>query len=176
MAGKTTFLKTMGLNAILGQTFNMCMAETFKTPILKVISSIQRSDNILSGKSFYFAEVESILRIIKASENDYTHLFLIDEIFRGTNSVERVAASIEVLKYLANRKDFAMIATHDLQLSNTLKDCYENFHFREEMSGDGLQFDYKLHRGPSTTRNAISLLDFVGYPKSIVKGAFDRIK
>jgi DNA mismatch repair ATPase MutS len=175
MAGKTTFLKTMGLNAVLAQTINMSFAGRYEAPFIKVMSSIGRADNLVLGKSYYYAEVESILRLIKASQTDNIHLFVLDEIFRGTNSIERLAASIEVLRYLANNKDYILVATHDLQLTEELNAEYSNYHFREKVCDAGLEFDYKLHGGPSTTRNAIALLDYVGYPKSIVKNAVNRI-
>ncbi len=175
MAGKTTFLKTLGVNAILAQTINMSMAEKYQTPFIKVISSIGRSDNLISGKSYYMAEVESILRLIQASKSDTIHLFIMDEIFRGTNSVERLAASAEVLQHLVNGKDYTLVATHDLQLTELLNSNHRNFHFRETVSKEGLSFDYKLHSGSSKTRNAIALLEYAGYPKSIVENATKRI-
>ncbi len=175
MAGKTTFIKTMAVNAILSQTINTCMAKKYEGPLVRVISSMVREDNLLLGKSYFMAEVESILRLIRASESDVTHLFLLDEIFRGTNSVERHAVSIEVLSYLANKKDFVLVATHDLKLSETLSDEYQNIHFQEEVGEEGLAFDYKLHPGSSTTRNAIALLKHVGYPASITRNATNRV-
>lgn len=171
MSGKSTFLKTLGVNAILAQTFNMCFAEKYEAPFLKVISSIERSDDLINGKSYYMSEVESILRIINSSKTGDVHLFLIDEIFRGTNSIERTAGSIEVLRFLNNQKDFVIVATHDLQLTDILNSIYQNFHFRETMTDTGLFFDYKLHPGKSNGKNAIALLEYVGYPKSIVDGA-----
>lgn len=171
MSGKSTFLKTLGVNAILAQTFNMCFAEKYEAPFLKVISSIERSEDLINGKSYYMSEVESILRIINSSKTVDVHLLLIDEIFRGTNSIERTAASIEVLKYLHNQKDFVIVATHDLQLTDVLSPNYQNFHFRETMTDTGLLFDYKLHPGKSNSKNAIALLEYVGYPTSIVEGA-----
>lgn len=175
MAGKTTFLKTMGVNGILAQTINTAFAELYEAPFIKVMSSIERAEDIALGKSYYLAEVESVLRLVLASSNDTVHLLLLDEIFRGTNSVERRAASIEVLKYLANGKDYVLVATHDLQLSEVLDREYDNYHFREYVSDTGLEFDYKLHEGASTTRNAIALLDLIGYPKSIVENAANRV-
>ena len=176
MAGKTTFLKTLGVNAILSQTINTSLAKIYMAPFIKVISSIGRTDDLVSGKSYYLAEVESILRLIRASKLEVIHLFILDEIFRGTNSTERLAASIEVLKYLANNKDYIFVATHDLKLSEMLNHEYANYHFQEEVCEKGLKFDYKLHSGPSTTRNAISLLDYVGYPKIIIENANNRIR
>ena len=175
MSGKSTFLKTLGVNAILAQSFNMCFAEKYEAPFLRIISSIERSDDLINGKSYYMSEVESILRIINSSKTGDVHLFLIDEIFRGTNSIERTAASIEVLRFLHNQKDFVIVATHDLQLTDILSSSYQNFHFRETMTDTGLFFDYKLHPGKSNSKNAIALLEHVGYPKSIVDGAKERI-
>lgn len=175
MSGKSTFLKTLGINAVLAQTFNMCFAEKYEAPFLKIISSIERSDDLINGKSYYMSEVESILRIVNSSQTESVYLFLIDEIFRGTNSVERTAASIEVLRFLNNQKDFVIVATHDLQLTEILSASYQNFHFRETMTDTGLSFDYKLYPGKSNSKNAIALLKFVGYPESIIEGANSRI-
>ncbi|MCL4549371.1 MAG: hypothetical protein M1495_12470 [Bacteroidetes bacterium] len=176
MSGKSTFLKTIGINAVLAQSFNMSTSKKYDAPFLRIISSIDRSENLMTGKSYYMTEVESILRIVNASRINCVHLFIIDEIFRGTNSIERTAASIEVLKYLVNEKDFTILATHDLQLTAALNASYKNFHFREEMTETGLHFDYKLHVGTTTSKNAIALLEYVGYPQSIVDGARSLIK
>ena len=175
MAGKTTFLKTLGVNSIVAQTINMSFARRCRAPFMRVISSIGRSDDLISGKSYYLAEVESILGLIQASEFDAVHLFIIDEIFWGTNSVERLAASVEVIDYLANGKDYTLIATHDLRLTELLNTKHLNFHFRETVSKEGLSFDYKLHSGCSKTRNAIALLDSAGYPNRILEKAKRRI-
>lgn len=175
MSGKSTFLKTLGINAVLAQSFNMCFAEKYEAPFLKIISSIERSDDLINGKSYYMSEVESIFRIVNSSQTENVYLFLIDEIFRGTNSVERTAASIEVLRFLNNQKDFVIVATHDLQLTDILSASYQNFHFRETMTDTGLSFDYKLHPDKSSSKNAIALLKYVGYPETIVEGATRRI-
>ncbi len=175
MSGKSTFLKTLGVNAILSQTLNMCFASKYEAPFIHVISSIERSDDLINGKSYYMSEVESILRIVNASQTEVVHLFLIDEIFRGTNSVERTASSIEVLQFLNNQKDFVIVATHDLQLTDILSTSYRNFHFRETMTNSGLSFDYKLHPGKCSSKNAIALLKYVGYPSAIVNGASQRV-
>ncbi len=175
MSGKTTFLKTLGINAVLAQSINTCMAGRYKAPFLNVKSSIGITDNLLLGKSYYLSEVESLLDILKSSDTGGIHLFILDEILRGTNSTERLAASIAILKYLANNKDFILVSTHDMQLPETLKDQYSNFHFSEKISSDGLCFDYKLHDGTATTRNAIALLEYAGYPESITKNAKEYI-
>ncbi|MGD9900158.1 MAG: hypothetical protein AB7T22_13635 [Calditrichaceae bacterium] len=175
MSGKTTFLKTLGVNAVLAQSINTCMAGRYNAPFLKVKSCIGITDNLLLGKSYYLAEVESLLDILKSSDQDNIHLFILDEILRGTNSTERVAASIAILKYLANNKDFILVSTHDMKLPEIMNDQYSNFHFSEKISTGGLVFDYKLHGGVATTRNAIALLEYAGYPESITKNAKEYI-
>ena len=176
MSGKTTFLKTIGVNTVLAQTFNMCIAEKYEAPFIRIMSSIGRSDNLITGTSYYLAEVESLLRIINASKSPEIYLFLADEIFRGTNSVERLAASIAVLEYLANDKDFALVATHDLELTTELSSQYKNYHFREQVDEAGLSFDYTLYAGPSKTKNAIALLGYAGYPDELVQNANRRTR
>ena len=175
MAGKTTFLKTVGVSALLAQTIATVFGTRYAAPLLRVTSSIGRRDDLVEGKSYYMAELESVLGLIRASEEEGLHLFILDEIFRGTNSVERQAASAEVLRYLANGRDYVLVATHDLALCGLLSPAYANYHFQEQVRAAGLAFDYKLHPGPSTTRNAIALLDHVGYPESIIRGALARI-
>ena len=176
MAGKTTFLKTVGVNAVLAQTTATVFGERYQAPLVRVLSSIEKRDDLVEGKSYYMAELESVLGLIRASEEEGVHLFILDEIFRGTNSVERQAASAEVLRYLTNGRDYVLAATHDLALCDLLAPTYANVHFQEQVKDDGLAFDYTLHAGPSTTRNAIALLGHVGYPESIVRNALSRIR
>lgn len=88
---------------------------------------------------------------------------------RGTNTVERIAASSEILKNLNTGRALCFAATHDIELTTILKDCYSNYHFQEEVTEDEVKFDYKLYAGPATTRNAIKLLNVIGYDKNIIK-------
>ena len=176
MAGKTTFLRTMGVNALLAQTLVMAFAESYAAPLQRVLSCIGRKDDLLEGKSYYMAEVEGLLKLLKASKAEGVHLFILDEIFRGTNSVEREAASLAALRYLANGRDYVLVATHDMNLSDQLDGLYANYHFQEALSGGGLTFDYMLRPGPSTTRNAIALLKHVGYPERIIEEALAHVE
>lgn len=176
MSGKTTFLRTLGVNAILAQTLSTALASTWQTPRLVVRSSIGRADSLMEGKSYYLAEVESILSLIRAKAGDLQYLFLLDEIFRGTNTVERVATAYAVLAYLNRGADIAFVATHDVELLGLLGDAYAPYHFREHISAGALSFDYRLHLGPSSTRNAIALLDVMQYPKGIVSDALAAIE
>lgn len=91
MSGKSTFLRAIGVNSVLAQTINTCLATTYRAPIYTVQTCIGRSDDLLAGKSYYLVEVESVLRLVRASERIGPQLFIFDELFRGTNAVERMA-------------------------------------------------------------------------------------
>lgn len=175
MSGKSTFLRMLGVNMLLAQTFDFVLAEKYEAPILNIVTSISPNDDLSSGKSFYMAEAESILRITKALDKDLPVFCPIDEIFRGTNPIERISASAEILTYINKKNSISIVATHDRELVDILKDNYEFYYFSESVnSKEGLSFDYKLKKGVSKTRNAIKLLDYIGYPKDIIKKAYER--
>ena len=157
MSGKTTFLKTIGVNMIFAQTLHFCLAKRFSSSFFNTLTLIGRKDNIIEGKSYYLDEILTLLRIIRASQGDIPCLCLIDELFRGTNSVERISASAEVLLYLAKKNGLVFASTHDLELTHLVADAYVNYHFQEEIGEHGLLFNYQLREGPSETRNAIKL-------------------
>ncbi|HKJ34493.1 MAG TPA: hypothetical protein VKA34_21895 [Balneolales bacterium] len=173
MAGKSTFLKTIGINQILSQTFYFCCASEATLSFSRLITSMRREDDITAGKSYYLTEVERIKELLNHAQTDVHNVFLIDEIFRGTNTVERVAASREVLMYLNNHKDIVIASTHDLELLDLLDGGFEFYHFREFVHDDSLDFDYKIREGATSTRNAIAILRLNGYPESLVKNAMD---
>jgi len=175
MSGKSTFIRMLSINILLAQSFNFVFADEYEACFLNLVSSISPKDDIKSGKSYYMAEAESILRILNSLEDDIPVFCPIDEIFRGTNPVERIAASAEILNYINKRDALCIVATHDRELSDMLKDNYKFYYFSEDVnSTSGLSFDYKLKNGVSKTRNAIKLLEFVGYPKEITEAAFKR--
>ena len=175
MSGKTTFLKTIGVNMLFAQTLHFCLAKKFRSSFFNTLTLIGRKDNIIEGKSYYLDEILTLLRIIRASREEIPCLCLIDELFRGTNSVERISASAEVLLYLANKNGLVFASTHDLELTRLVAEAYVNRHFQEEIGERGLVFNYQLREGPSETRNAIKLLRHVGYPEEITEAAEQRI-
>lgn len=175
MSGKSTFLRMLGVNMLFAQAFAFVLAEKYEAPIFNIVSSISPNDDLSSGKSFYMAEAESILRIIRALDKNLPVFCPIDEIFRGTNPIERISASAEILTYINKKNSISIVATHDRELVDILKDNYEFYYFSESVnSKDGLSFDYKLKKGVSKTRNAIKLLDYIGYPKDIIRKAYER--
>jgi DNA mismatch repair ATPase MutS len=174
MSGKSTFLRTFGVNALFSQTIITCLAESYRGSFLKVLTSISPSDNIMGGKSYYLGEAEALLRIIRSCEDNIPSLCIIDEIFRGTNPTERISAAAEILDYLSDHNALTVVATHDIELTDLVKNHYECYYFTEDVGEDGLIFDYKIRKGISNTRNAVKVLKFLGYPDEIVEMANKR--
>ena len=168
MSGKSTFIRTIGVNAVLAQTINTVFAERWHSPRCAVRTSIGHADSILDGTSYYRAEVDAVGALLNGGGE--RRLILVDELFRGTNSVERVAAAKAVLAHLDRGDDLVIVATHDIELLELLPG-YAMFHFREEVRDGELTFDYRLHEGPCSTRNAIAILELAGYPRTVVEDA-----
>jgi hypothetical protein len=176
MSGKSTFLRTVGVNVVLAQTLNTCLAREYAGPVFEVRSCIGRSDDLIAGKSYYLVEVEALLGLVRSSEGNRPHLFLLDELFRGTNAVERVAAGHAVLHELLEGADgptthLVIAATHDAELIALLPGIYEPFHFGDSIGPGGLVFDHHLKAGPATTRTAIALLRQSGAPERLLERA-----
>ena len=171
MSGKTTFMRTVGLNALLAQTIATCPAAAYAGPFRRVVASINLADSLPEGKSYYFAEAEAVLGFIRAAEAaPGEYLFILDELFKGTNTVERIAATRAVLVYLQNRS-LVMASTHDGELGALLAPAFTEYHFSETVTEADWYFDYRLKPGPLTTRNGIRLLARAGYPAAVVDDA-----
>jgi hypothetical protein len=168
MAGKTTFIKTIGLNVILARTIFISLAERAELPRLIVRSSIKLDEKVTDGQSYYSREIEQIREFLNCAENSC--LFLIDEIFRGTNTVERISISASVLRHLS-RRNSVLVTTHDVELQPLLSDCSRLFHFSEQVDGNRYYFDFVLRDGPCRAGNAIKLIELKGYPPDIVAEA-----
>ena len=171
MSGKTTFVRMVGINAILGQTINTCFAKEFAMPVMKVQSAIRISDDLLDGKSYYLEEVITIKRLVEESTAGDRSLILLDELFKGTNSVERIAIGKSVLSYLARQGNLVFVATHDRELADYLGDAYALFHFTEIVENETIHFDYKIKPGKLATTNAIRILGLNRFPAEIVDEA-----
>ena len=173
MSGKTTFIRTLGVNAVLAQTIYTTFAQSYQAPFLKVRCAIGRADNLLEGKSYYLAEVEATRKLVKAAERNDQCLFILDELLRGTNTIERIAAGKAVLEHLNQKNHLVLATTHDNDLGELLNAQFECYHFQESVADDELSFDYKLRSGITTTRNAIALLAISGYPKAVIQSALE---
>jgi hypothetical protein len=179
MSGKSTFIRTVGVNAVMAQTIHTCLAAAYDAPAFAVRTLIGRSDDLLSGKSYYIVEAETVIALVRASASRSPHLFLFDELFRGTNAVERIAAAEAVLLELVSAEDgvkphVVIAATHDAELVDLLAGCYVPCHFADRLGPQGMVFEYLLRAGPATTRNAIELLRVLDAPERVVARALAR--
>lgn len=174
-SGKSTFLKQIAINQILAQTIHTCLASSFQTGFFRVLSSMALSDNILKNESYFIVEIKSLKRIVDAAsdtDNEVPVMCFIDEVLRGTNTRERIAASSQILKALSAMRVLCFAATHDIELTELLAGHMDNYHFEEQIEGNDVIFDYKLRQGPSRTRNAIKLMEVYGFDPSVTKEAF----
>lgn len=173
MSGKTTFIRTIGVNALLAQTINTCFAKTFTLPRMKIHSAIRISDDLLNEKSYYFEEVLTIKQLLEEVKNGSENLFLLDELFKGTNTIERIASGKAILSYLNQGSNIVFISTHDREMADYLHDSYDLYHFTEMIKDDEIAFDYKIKTGPLTTTNAIRILELNDFPSELIREARD---
>ncbi|WP_321368089.1 hypothetical protein [uncultured Draconibacterium sp.] len=171
MSGKTTFIRAVGINVICGLTLNTCFAASFVMPRMRVFSAIRISDDLLNDKSYYFEEVLTIKTMLNAGKEEVPNLFLLDEIFKGTNTIERISAGKAVLSSLAGESNIVLVSTHDIELADLLQDEYDLFHFSENVNHNTVDFDYRIKDGKLKTRNAIRILEINDYPENIIKEA-----
>jgi len=173
MSGKTSFIRTIAINVITGLTINTCFAEQFSMPQVRIYSAIRISDDLMNNRSYYFEEVITIKEMIDKSKEGNLNLFLLDEMFKGTNTVERIAAGKAVLSSLNEENNIVFVSTHDIELADLLKNEYDLYHFSEIVDHKTVDFDYKLKVGKLKNRNAISILQLNDYPESIIKEAIE---
>ena len=174
-SGKSTFLKSIALCSLFAQTIGFCPAHSYSGRIYRIRSSMALRDSIRSGESYFMVEIKSLKRIADlAGDGTRPVLCCIDEVLRGTNTVERIAASTEILKAFASHGVLCCAATHDIELTSLLEDCYDNYHFEEDLRGGDVAFSYRLFPGRANARNAIRLLDAVGFDEDITGRALQR--
>lgn len=177
MAGKTSFIRAVALNVLSAKTLNTAFAKSIRLSPFALYSSIRITDSLNEGVSYYQKEVQTIGEMIEASTKSGTKLFLLDELYKGTNTQERIAAGKAVLNFLADpEENMVFVSTHDIELAALLEKNYELYHFTETVSGDAIHFDYKLKRGVLTTRNAIRILQLNAYPESIIQEALSLLE
>ena len=176
MSGKTSFIRTVGINTITGLTINTCFAKQFCLSRLKIYSAIRISDDLMNDKSYYFVEVLTVKEMIEKSQTEESNLFLLDEIFKGTNTIERISAGKAVLSYLNNESNIVFVSTHDIELTDMLQDTYELYHFSEQVDNKTVDFDFKLKEGKLKNRNAIRILEINDYPEKIITEAIELAK
>ena len=170
-SGKSTFIKSVAINAIMAQTIHTVCANSYRATFFKVYTSMALTDNLFGGESYYIVEIKSLKRILDAAQGDIPVLCFVDEVLRGTNTVERIAASSRILYSIATANALMFAATHDIELTYMLENSFENYHFEEQVLEENILFDYQLRKGRATSQNAIALLEMLGYPKEIITKA-----
>lgn len=165
MSGKTTLLRTIGINLVLAYAGAPVCASSLRTEIMTVYTSMRNNDDLSEGVSTFYAELLRIKKIVDYSKQQEKMIFLIDEIFKGTNSKDRVDGAKTVLKGLDKPWMVGLISTHDYELCDLENDSnkrFSNYHFTENYSENRIHFDYKLHKGRCKTSNARYLMKMVG--------------
>ena len=173
MSGKTTFLRSVAVNTILAQSIYTCFADRYEAPFMKLFSSIRIDDNLLTGKSFYLEEVNVMGSLISEVKSDQQNIFILDEVFKGTNTIERIASAKAILSYLNKFDNVIFVSTHDIELAKMLVGEFDLYHFTEIIDDSQLCFDHELKVGPLKTKNAIKILEISGFPSEIINEAKD---
>ncbi|MGD9404842.1 MAG: hypothetical protein PVH95_06795, partial [Anaerolineae bacterium] len=177
MAGKSVFLKTVGVNLSLAYAGGPVNAQCLQTIPFRLYTSMGISDSVTDGISFFYAEVKRLKALLAELQRDHPLplLYCIDEIFRGTNNRERLTGSRAYVRALTGKRGLGFIATHDLELANLARELSQvvNYHFRDSVEGGRMVFDYILRPGPCPTTNALRIMQLEGLPMadSALEGA-----
>lgn len=175
MTGKSTYLRTVGLAAALAAALELCPARAWHGRRFAVRSLIGRADDLHTGRSYYLVEAERVVELLGLADLATPTLFLLDELLRGTNTIERLAAGEAILRRLVQGGgNVALVATHDGELVGMLADRYQSWHFAETIVGGELRFEYRREAGPARTRTALALLAAAGAPVDVVSAARQR--
>ncbi|MER3424805.1 MAG: DNA mismatch repair protein MutS, partial [Nitrospiraceae bacterium] len=168
MSGKSTFLRTIGINTCLAQAGAPVCADSFEWTWVRIFCCIRIDDSLEAGLSFFYAEVKRLKRLLDAAHDHSAPpvLFLIDEIFKGTNNRERLIGSRAYIKALAGSNGFGLVTTHDIELAELENEIPQvtNAHFQETVEANELKFDYTLRPGPCPTTNALRIMAIEGLP------------
>ena len=164
MSGKSTFLRTIGFSMFMSYLGLGVKAKEFSTPIVNIYTCMRTADNLNESISSFYAEILRVKNIVDASKRGEKIIFLLDEIFKGTNSVDRHEGAEVLINQLLKGESIGLVSTHDFELCDMEKkdSSIINYNFREYYENDKLKFDYKLRRGVSTTRNARYLMKMAG--------------
>lgn len=165
MSGKTTFMRSIGMNLVLAYAGGYCTAARLHAGFMHICTSMRTQDNVSEGISTFYAELLRIKKMADMSRQRIPMISLIDEIYKGTNSKDRIYAAIETVRKLSQPYALTMITTHDLELCDLESDEQidaENYHFSEYYEQNQIRFDYKIRQGRSQTANARYLLQMAG--------------
>lgn len=168
MSGKSTFLRALGINICLAYAGAPVNASSFSLPLMRIFSCIKVSDSVIDGISYFYSEVKRLKQLLVEFDKDekIPIIFFIDEIFKGTNNIERRIGSSAYIKSLVGLNGIGFVTTHDLDLIKLAEDNpkISNYHFKENIKDNKMEFDYTIHEGPCPTTNALQIMKIEGLP------------
>jgi ABC-type multidrug transport system fused ATPase/permease subunit len=168
MAGKSTFLRALGINLCLAYAGAPVNAQSMCTDLFEIYCCIRVTDSLVDGYSYFYAEVRRLKQLLQRVQEETPHpvFFLIDEIFKGTNNRERLIGSRAYISTLAEAQCNGVVSTHDLELIDITEDLpqIKNYHFRDDIVNGHMAFDYHLYPGPCSTTNALKIMEMEGLP------------
>lgn len=164
MSGKSTYLRSAGINLVLAFSGAPVCARSFRCTPLEIYTCMRISDNLEKNISTFYAELLRIKTIVEATAGSRPIFFLLDEIFKGTNSLDRHTGAKILIKRLIQNGAIGLVSTHDLELGELAQEqsAVKNYHFQEHFKNNQLHFDYQMQPGVSTTRNALYLMKAAG--------------
>lgn len=177
-AGKSTFLRMVGVNCLLAQIGVAVTAESMQWSPVRLMTDVRIRDDLAKHESYFLSEARRLRRIIMDSQASPPILAFIDEPFRGTNSQERTAAGVALLEQLLASNHLVLVATHEERLAQCAAQApgAENYHFQEKLVETGVAFDYRLRPGVAHTKTAIRILEQEGYPARFLERARELMK
>lgn len=174
-SGKSTFMKALAINTILAQTIHTCTARGFSMPVVSIMTSMSLRDDVITGESYYIREAKRIRQMVDPNGYNRPSLIVIDEILKGTNTLERLAASSAILEYFTRTPHYIVVATHDMELVNDMQSKYDNFYFESRVTDEDIVFEYHIHKGKGGNSNAIALLSLLKYPQEVITMAKQKV-
>ena len=164
MSGKSTLLRTTGINLVLAYAGAPVCARSFRASVMAMYTSMRVGDNLGANISSFYAELLRIKTLVSGAKSGERIFFLLDEVFKGTNSLDRHTGAKVLINKLSDTNSVGLVSTHDLELCDLgeVNDKIANYHFQEHYEDGKIQFDYILRLGPSTTRNALYLMRLAG--------------
>ena len=175
-SGKSTYLKMVAINCILAQGLGFAYGESLELSYGHVMTSLDVSDDIEVGDSYFITESKTILRMIESLEKSGFHYFFIDELFKGTNTIERIGSGLGIVRWLSRHDCLYMISSHDIELVAASGAVNDNYHFDSRYVDGEIVFDYQIKQGSAVTKNAVNTLKSLHFPSEITLTAQELIE
>ena len=175
-SGKSTYLKMVAINCILAQGLGFAYGESLELSYGHVMTSMDVSDDIEVGDSYFITESKTILRMIESLEKSGFHYFFIDELFKGTNTIERIGSGLGIVRWLSRHDCLYMISSHDIELVAASGAVNDNYHFNSRYVDGKIVFDYQIKQGAAVTKNAVNTLKSLHFPSEITQTSQELIR